>query len=672
MACLHRLFTVCIFIAILLPRAGIAQGGFFSGYEKGRDSAIAVLQQYPLADTARVKALCNVYLMANFLKRKKEVRPYCEEALAISRKLSYPKGLAESYLFMGNFYRSADNPLQASLYFDSVLQVTSNENAPYFAETGAQAFRWKGVLLLAQENYYEALNNYFSALKYYEFNPSFATLYIYQDITIIYQRLENTDQAIFYSMKQASLAELKFPKFFAVSAYLSLVDIYIKKNALTPATNYLDKSKPYIPDSEEIMINISYFEGRGQVYFLQNRIDSAYYYFQLAYAAAKDIDHSESIMSTLDYLSRLSLKQGRLALAKKYALENLALAQQTNGKVTKVAALENLSAYYNKAGDKNNAFAFLQEATALKDSILSATNLKQSSTLAAIYETDKKQKAIFRLQNEKQAQLAAVKHDALFNKIFVGTIVSMLLFGWLASKAVKNERKITRQQQEIQQQKIKELESERQLLTADSILKGQEEERGRIAKDLHDGLGGMLSGVKLSFVNMKENLVLPAAQLSGFERSIQMLDNTIAELRKVAHNLMPESLVRFGLEESLKDFCQSIQTSTGIQVAYQQTGEKRKLATQAQLTIYRIVQELINNALKHAAASRIIVQLSQAPAKTGITVEDNGKGFDPGLLDMKKGAGFRNIKERVYYCKGNLDIHSQPGNGTAVYIELVT
>jgi signal transduction histidine kinase len=347
------------------------------------------------------------------------------------------------------------------------------------------------------------------------------------------------------------------------------------------------------------------------------------------------------------------------------------LAEQANAKLCKIDALMNLSAYYHSAGNAGKAFEFLQQATYLKDSLLSETNVKQVNSLAMIYETDKKQKEIIQLQNEKKIQAAAVEQNSTLNKVFITTIIGLLIFGYLAYRTVKSEQKIANQKQEIQKQKISELKKDTQLLTVDAMLKGQEEERSRIAKDLHDGLGGMLSGVKLSFINMKENMILPAENVSGFERSIAMLDNTIAELRKVAHNLMPETLVRFGLDESLKDFCNSIQTSSGIKVVYQQFGEQRKLSPQAEISVYRITQELVNNALKYSEAKQIIVQLTKNHIKTGITVEDNGKGFDVKILDLKKGAGFTNIQYRVNYFKGTLDINSQPGNGTSVSIELM-
>jgi len=333
--------------------------------------------------------------------------------------------------------------------------------------------------------------------------------------------------------------------------------------------------------------------------------------------------------------------------------------------------LMNLSEYYHRTGNNSKAYELLEKATDIKDSVLSETNIKQANTLAAIYETGKKQKEILRLKDEKEIQAVSIAKNSTLNKVFISTIIGLLIFVYLAYRTVKNEQKITLQKQEIQKQKISELEKDKKLLTAEAMLKGQEEERSRIAKDLHDGLGGMLSGVKLSFNNMKENIVLSPENQHSFERSIAMLDKTISELRKVAHNLMPEVLVKFGLDEALKEFCCYIETSTGIDVIYQQLGEDRQLSSQADITIYRIVQELVNNALKHAEAKQIIVQFTKNHVKAGITVEDDGKGFDINDPALKKGAGLSNIMYRVNYFKGTLDINSQPGKGTSVNVELI-
>jgi two-component system, NarL family, sensor kinase len=138
----------------------------------------------------------------------------------------------------------------------------------------------------------------------------------------------------------------------------------------------------------------------------------------------------------------------------------------------------------------------------------------------------------------------------------------------------------------------------------------------------------------------------------------------------VAHNLMPEALVKFGLDEAVKDFCSSIQSSSSLKVVYQQLGEKRKLTNTAEVFTYRIIQELVNNAVKHAVAKQIIVQLNINTHKLSITVEDDGKGFNINTIANSKGAGMDNIKYRVQYFNGTLDIVTAPGKGTSVNIEL--
>jgi len=202
-------------------------------------------------------------------------------------------------------------------------------------------------------------------------------------------------------------------------------------------------------------------------------------------------------------------------------------------------------------------------------------------------------------------------------------------------------------------------------------LKGEEQERTRLAKDLHDGLGGMLSGIKYSFNTMKGNLIMTPENTQAFERSMDMLDSSIKEMRRVAHNMMPEALVKFGLDTALKDFCNDISKSGALQVSYQSIGfENVQVAQTTAITIYRIVQELINNTMKHAAAKSALVQVALTGNQLSVTVEDDGKGFDTAMLNIAKGIGWINIQSRVDFLKGKMDINSQPGNGTSVLIEL--
>lgn len=134
--------------------------------------------------------------------------------------------------------------------------------------------------------------------------------------------------------------------------------------------------------------------------------------------------------------------------------------------------------------------------------------------------------------------------------------------------------------------------------------------------------------------------------------------------------MMPEALVKFGLDTALKDFCFDINQSGALQLTYQSFGlENATIESSTAITIYRIVQELINNTLKHASASTAIVQVTKSDSHLSVTVEDNGKGFETALLNQSKGIGWSNIQNRVDFLKGKLDVQSQPGKGTSVMMD---
>jgi len=245
----------------------------------------------------------------------------------------------------------------------------------------------------------------------------------------------------------------------------------------------------------------------------------------------------------------------------------------------------------------------------------------------------------------------------------------LLIGAFLGYRIFRNRQLLAKQQDELQQQQIRELQKDKQLIAVDAMLKGQEEERSRLAKDLHDGLGGLLSGVKFSLSNMKDNLIVTPDNMAVFERSLDMLDTSIKELRRVAHNMMPEMLSKFGLDEALREYCNTVNTTGIVTIKYQSVGMENRLEKPTEIIIYRIIQELLNNILKHAVASEALVQLIRENDRLNIVVEDNGKGFDKAIIEESKGAGWASIRSRVEYLKGQLDIHSQPEKGTLVNME---
>ena len=199
------------------------------------------------------------------------------------------------------------------------------------------------------------------------------------------------------------------------------------------------------------------------------------------------------------------------------------------------------------------------------------------------------------------------------------------------------------------------------------MLQGEERERRRWAGDLHDGLGGMLAGVKMNLTGL--TVTAPVAQDADLNKVIGQLDHSISELRRIARNMMPEALLKLGLETALKDLCESVMTDQ-VRVDFQSFGIEKTIPQPTQVTIYRIVQELLTNAIRHGHASSILLQCSQNEGVFFVTLEDNGKGFDPHKAAHAKGIGLSNVKSRVDYLNGKMDIASAVNEGTTINIEL--
>ena len=197
---------------------------------------------------------------------------------------------------------------------------------------------------------------------------------------------------------------------------------------------------------------------------------------------------------------------------------------------------------------------------------------------------------------------------------------------------------------------------EKKFVAAQALLNGENKERARIAKEIHDGLGGLLTMARLNLVQYEEATEKDPQKIKS---SITILENSIKDMRRMAHNLMPESLSRFGLKPVLEDYCKGSEY-----IYFNFYGNERRFDEKIEINIYRIVCELINNALKHSGATKINVQLVISDDRLSVTVEDNGKGFD-----TKNSKYLRTVRSRTDLIGATLDLISEEGNGTEINIE---
>jgi two-component system, NarL family, sensor kinase len=627
------------------------------------DSLKRNIDNYPAQDTMRARAIYQ-YLRTT-IYNSSNTEPYIKEMLMLSRKINYPYGIRKALIMYVKYYGDRADFSKSFSYADSLLVFTKNDSS-YFAK------RDRGIVYWDMANNYLKIGDYNKSIEYYFLSVKLFETFgdqnylcsLYSNISEVYNKTADSVRSMEYTMKAVASAEATGDDDVKCFAQINYISELINRRQFQKAGRTLDEIEPLVEKLGNTSYSQHFFYNRGLVsrHYLKD-LKTAIPYFKKSIHFARTNDDVHQITGVMKELFECLTIMNNLSEARLYLDSTLMLSEKAGLKSRKKEAYDGLAVWYEKKGDFRNSTVYLRKSIMLNDSILSEENNKQIASLEVRYQVAGKETEIQKLKAETELQQLSIRQKSILNYVLIGGALVLLVVSLLSYRNY-------RQKQKIQQQRITELETEKQLAAAEAVLKGEEQERTRLAKDLHDGLGGMLSGIKYSFNTMKGNLVMTPENHQAFERSMDMLDSSIKEMRRVAHNMMPEALVRFGLDTALRDYCNDINQSGALRVDYQSIGlEGENLDQTASITIYRIVQELITNTIKHAAAKTAIVQLSKSNARLAITIEDDGKGFDINVLKQSKGIGWTNIQHRVDFLKGTLDVSSQSGKGTSVHIE---
>jgi signal transduction histidine kinase len=493
---------------------------------------------------------------------------------------------------------------------------------------------------------------------------------LYSNIGWLFTEQKEYDKAIEYGNKAYVLAKKLNDDYSAVNALLNLSGAYSDLKMQEKQYELLQTALPLAIKGEDIEQINTVYDNLGGYYYQQKQYRESLTNYLESYKYAQQMGNQYHLSEVCKKLSRAYHQLNEPGKALQFIMQAEKLANEVGARADLKEIYQARGEIEQSAGNYKAAGEYFLKTLALSDSLFQSSTSEKVAEVEAKYQNEKKQEEILRLEKDKQIQSLSLKQKSTLNYILIGSLAAVLIVGFLGYLNFRHRQQLAKQQDELQQQRIRELEKDRQLVAVDSLLKGQEEERSRLAKDLHDGLGGLLSGVKFSLSNMKDNLIITPDNMAVFERSLDMIDTSIKELRRVAHNMMPEMLVKFGLDEALKEYCNSLNATKLISVKYQSFGMDARLDSSKEIIIYRIIQELLNNTLKHAAATETLVQLVKEQNRLSILVEDNGKGFNPSVLENNKGAGWTSIRSRVDYLQGQLDINSEAGKGTSVTIEI--
>ncbi|WP_344975131.1 tetratricopeptide repeat-containing sensor histidine kinase [Compostibacter hankyongensis] len=452
-----------------------------------------------------------------------------------------------------------------------------------------------------------------------------------------------------------------------VAAYNRAGENYLILKKPDKAKQVLDAAKdilvPY-PGSE---LYAGYYLIEGLYYHEQKQYRKAVSSFDQGIAKAGGHNKKYKIQELDFYKIKSLLALHSFQPAKKVVNELAADKELMSIDQNRVEIYDDLAEIYHGTGDLDSAYFWLGQSKRLNDSLYESRLTHDINALEAKYRNAENQKQIATLRVEKAEAALSAGNNRLFNWLLGGACLILLIIAAFALLFFRNHKKLSVQRELNYQQQLKEMEQQQQLTVTRAMLEGEERERERVARDLHDGLGGMLAGVKINLSGWASAHAEPDD--IHLHRVIGQLDSSVGELRRIARNMMPETLLKFGLETALKDLCE-FYMKDGLHIDFQPFHINGSIPLPVQINIYRIVQEILSNAIRHSGATNIVLQCSQSGQEFFITAEDNGRGFDTGVLAGRKGMGLDSVRNRVEYLKGKTEIISAPGEGTTINIEL--
>ncbi len=340
-----------------------------------------------------------------------------------------------------------------------------------------------------------------------------------------------------------------------------------------------------------------------------------------------------------------------------YALKAEELARTTYFADLQQYSYAFLGDIYEKKGDYKTALVYKKRSSAITDSIFTVTSTKQIAELNTKYETEKKENQIKTLNQQSTIQHLKIRQRTISLIVVVVLLIVVVIVAYM----VYNRRKLKEQarlQMEINKQ---------QELTAREVIQAEERERRRIAADLHDGVGQLLSASLLNMNGLFQKLGISTESDTLAHNTLALVTESYDELRQISHQMMPNTLLKVGLASAVKDMVLRIDQSK-MAISLETIGLNERLDEEVETVLYRVIQESVNNVIKHAGATKLNIQLIKDEDGVSITIEDNGKGFDPKLL--KGGIGLKNMQSRVQFHKGTIDIDSFPGKGTLVAVHI--
>lgn len=520
------------------------------------------------------------------------------------------------------------------------------------------------------ENLDRAIKNYIEAQKLFEKAGDSARMYqTIIDLGRLYSGSQYYMEAINMFHRVDRYAERALDTLLRAKMLQHIGEIYIARKQIKEARYYLEEASKLnllVQDTLLSTVNqLTITALTGNTDLFEELPDS----MQLFLSKYDSIRYESFLPSIHLHVGMYNMHAGKYKLAQYYFNQGLRLAG--NDTFVKRELYRKQAECYELMNDYPAALSVMKTYNAFTDSLNEATDYASIQQLALRYKKEESESRLRDMEAEKNiTQLKSNVQKVLSTALLVGALI-MLIVSYIIIRSYQERLNanqiITKQNEEINQRKINELESNLKIETMSSMLQGQEVERERIARDLHDSLGGLLSTVKLHFdaIQAKNPDI---SSHKEYNKAYNLLDEACNEVRTISNNMQPGALLKMGIVPAIKDLVNRIESEETPKIEFIHYGPLEEMPIGITLHIYRIVQELLFNCIKHAQAKEILIQLIRNEEDLEIMVEDDGKGYVPG--EVKKGMGTENVSARVHFLKGEISIHSVLGTGTTTTITI--
>lgn len=609
-------------------------------------------------DTTKVHYLTEAY---NYTRESDLVKAeqYLDEALALAKKLDFTRGIIRVYRFKAAFISIQGRSEEALRLLDTGLKLAIKVNnvwsiGTYYHQMGtiyydlgkyndamehmllavkwrekdknekgiADTYIWLGILCeKGFKDYNKSLGYYRQAMAIYnKLGIEYELAYCYSNMGNVYYESAKYDSALFYHFKAIAINEKSEEKYSLGIEHNNVANVYTELKDYSKAFLHLNKSLQYRQESGDQQGIANVQHNLGSLYEKQARYSEALQSYQKGLEIAKQIDAKELIAHCYFGLANVNEQLGNL----KASIQFHKLYQQQKDSMYNTDVAEQLAQMETKY------------ETEKKDLELSKTNLQLTNTNLAL--------------NKKRTQTG----------VLAFALITVVVFGYLFYNRYKLKQRQKLYAEIIYQQDMR----------TKAIIEAEERERIRIAKDLHDGIGQQVSAVKMNLSAFEEYVQPGIASSDRYQVLLNMVDDAIKEVRAVSHNMMPNALLRFGLATAVREFIDKISVTGLLKCNLEVVGMDERLDGNTETVLYRVMQECVNNIIKHAQAKTISIQLIRHEKNLTLMIEDDGAGFDTAQVDKFSGIGLKNIISRVQFLNGTVDFDSHLGRGTTVVVEV--